>query len=326
MKRISDKDFAQPESIDLDEWPAIICLGIVTEYLPEMLLDGKYRLRAGDYDDTIRIVGTDEEVATYSLAAFYADCIAFEHDLATLAVPPLSAITHTSVPWIFKPLDRQDVPQLYLDDFLEAFRGAIKTSDGIWYTPAPYYDLSVKDLPFTGHYSHLEVALHLYNAALRQLDPLSQFLNFYRVFENIYTKKRRREALIPVLSSPLDYKRPVFVWPIEGPGSRPFIPVMEVVSPDVAAVLRQDQLLGPGDRINVMEVRRAEALARLDELRRRGMRDDEIVDGLHKETRCGIAHGEKIKRHDLGDEFMELIHDVKLVRYLARLAIEQKLN
>jgi hypothetical protein len=69
---------------------------------------------------------------------------------------------------------------------------------------------------------------------------------------------------------------------------------------------------------------RAEALLRLQKLH--SILDNQaIAKRLYNDNRCGIAHGGTIKRHDLADDFVEIAKDLKLIRYLARIAIEERL-
>ena len=69
---------------------------------------------------------------------------------------------------------------------------------------------------------------------------------------------------------------------------------------------------------------RASAIVRIDQLRC-DRNDNEIAELLYNEDRCGIAHGGSIKFHDLGDDFVQINNDLKLIKYLSRIAIEAQI-
>jgi hypothetical protein len=308
----------------LDQCPEIMLFGSVTATLHGYLIDDEYFLQAAMNDNSLWVYGTQGKLANYSLAAFFADCIAFEQDMATLALPAHGELTYESIPWIFKPRHREDLPEIYQHHLLSAWDNSVDAYDGIWFMPQPYYDPSITNLPFSMWYADLRIAVHLYNAAMRQLDSLSQFLHFYRIFENLQSGNGKT-VLRKVLDGSLEYKSSAYVHPLPGIPPQEHA-VLQAVAPDVEQHIREAKLAGPDHRINVTEVRRAEALARLAVLRSQGMSTTAIVDYLYSETRCGIAHGQRIKRHDLGSEFVALARDAKLIRYLARLAIESRLT
>ncbi len=50
------------------------------------------------------------------------------------------------------------------------------------------------------------------------------------------------------------------------------------------------------------------------------------MDRPYKDNRCGIAHGKEVKRADFGDDFREIVNDLKLIRFLARLTIDGRIT
>jgi hypothetical protein len=304
-------------------YPQILCFGLLTNLPGDVTIDHEYRLYQNPNENSVFVCPKDfKGEVDFSIASFYADCIAFEQDVATLAVPAAKYITRESVPWVFKPADREDLLELYLKYFFESFDVSVIASDGIWYMPYPNYDLDEEEsLLFKDHYLKVSLAIHVYNAAMRQSDPLSQYLHYYRVFENISNNNGKR-LIEELLATELDYELAAYASPIR---SRTIVPPSKALAAGVYREVRKGRLHGEGHLINMIEVRRAEALYSLKQLKKRNLMDSAIADRLYKENRCGIAHGKTIKRHDMGSDFTEIVRDLKLLRYLARLAIERSL-
>ena len=98
----------------------------------------------------------------------------------------------------------------------------------------------------------------------------------------------------------------------------------ELVPPELVDAVREDRLYGDGERVNIIEIMRASAIVQLAQLRFERS-EKEIAELLYNEDRCGIAHGGNIRFHDLSDDFVQINGDLKLIKYLARLAIEAKM-
>jgi len=164
-------------------------------------------------------------------------------------------------------------------------------------------------------FEKVRTAVHLYNAALRQLDALSQFLCFYRVFENL-AGNNGKAWIESTLGGPMDYVVPVLC------ARQSRHSVKRMVDRSVLGLIRFDRLMQGRSRFNVIEVPRARALRRLSMLRQEGS-DDDTAKRLYNANRCGIVHGASIRRHDFSEDFRAVALDLPLIRFLARLAIEE---
>jgi hypothetical protein len=311
----------------------IECYNLDTECLGAVLVDDQYWLEGHEASSSFFLIPKNaDEPIPYSMAQFYADCISFEHDFSALAVPPLDDLAELDIPWNFKPSHRDNqascrARSLYVEYIRETAQVTNCLSNGLSYKVIFKYDwLEAPTEGYDGHeivkvswlrvFSDVSKAIHLYNAALRQADPLSQYLCFYRVVENI-THKNGKSWIKDKIGNPsLEYSTPIWCevcnkW-------------YSLVSPEIRPYIRIDKLLSDKQRINLVEVARANALYQLHQLRS-SLDDSNIVHRLYNENRCGIAHGTEIKLHDLGDDFRSILNDLKLIRYLARLAIDENL-
>ena len=80
------------------------------------------------------------QVVPYQTASFYADCLAYEHAIPTLAIPNTEFIDNSDVPWIFKPRSQRDIKTLFLEYMCEGFDIASTISNGLWHSVLFKYD------------------------------------------------------------------------------------------------------------------------------------------------------------------------------------------
>jgi hypothetical protein len=161
---------------------------------------------------------------------------------------------------------------------------------------------SLASIPLTARFAPVLNEVRMYSTALRQLDPLSEFLHYYRVLESIDARARGVSmsnakawvrANLPNLAT-FDFGR------------------LEV-RPDVGGTPR---------RCNVFKVYQQRALKRVAALRQRLTQP--IEDYLYHEMRCGIAHGvSNTKTFDFGGTVEDVGRDLYVVKMLARLAIDR---
>lgn len=243
-----------------------------------------------------------EPQPSYQEARFYADCLSYEHDLPAFVPPPKADFYRHSYSSSLPSAIRKFVAERYFDDIitvLELIRiiregeleSVVKFRWNGWENPV--------DLPYTKKYFALSDALHLYASALRQFDPLFEYLGYYRVLENILHTNAKQ-------------------W-ITNNLSR----LQRFDFGDLIATLhpRLCRLANKKPSINVFTVYRRRALARLRVLNRAlGARS--IADYLYNENRCGIAHGQTIKRSDFGSDYFSVAKDCYILKLLARMAIE----
>jgi hypothetical protein len=312
----------------------IKCFGLGTELLGGVIIDDQYYLEGEEASNSFYLIPVDpSDPVPYTTASFYADCLAFEHAVPTLAVPNRAFISSLDIPWIVKPLKRKDIKDLYFEHLCDGFADAATVTSGLWQRVVFKYDwLEVLRKDNRGYemvrvdfsrYRSVVLPLHLYNAALRQTDPLSQFLHLYRILENVTKSNGKQWISARLNDQALEYGSPIYLEPIFTAKGRPTL--TKFVSKDVLQHVRRHKLKGPKKRNNLLEIMRAEALLRIIQLRAT-MNNDQLAARFYNENRCGIAHGKVIKRHDLTIDFVEILADLKLLRYLARLAIEECLD
>jgi hypothetical protein len=247
---------------------------------------------------------------------------------------PFQALPHSfsfdDVPWTIKPKHRDDIPHLYLSDLTESYEQAAMITEGLWFHPEFRYiaptastidhkGYQLVHLDFSKRYRRVPQALHLYNAALRQTDPLGQFLNYYRIIENLSHANGKAWVEECVATLP-DYKINIFAeHAVPGPRR---VSLIQCVGHEARKHWRKKRLYERAKVYNFTEVMRAGALGRIDELKSTHTHQ-QIAKRFWNTNRCGISHGNAIRRHDLDTDFREILADTKLVRFLARVIIEQ---
>jgi hypothetical protein len=232
----------------------------------------------------------------FGLAQFYVHCLSFELD-----VPVLFVRTRDWAPPTAEPIFRKR--RIRWDDDFDHVREAL-----LYLTDTRLGDLqfltfrrpsteSVFHLAFTKMYAGSADLVGLYSTALRQLDPLSEFLHYYRVIESVDGKNGKAwvRANLPRLGA----FRFGTLWGSVDPAS------------DLAPLRR-----------NVFALLKRRALSRLKGLASIGMPLDKY---LYNIQRCGIAHGKSgLKTYDFGEGIRAATKDVYLVKMLARMAIEDR--
>jgi hypothetical protein len=307
--------------------------GFGTELLGGMLVDDSHYLEGEEASSYFYLIPVESsEPVTYSLGSFVADCLAFEHATPFQALPRPNSFSIDDVPWTIKPRHRADIPDLYLNDLTEAYERAAAITEGLWFHPEFRYDLptastvehkgyEVIHLNFSKVYARVSQSLHLHNAAVRQTDPLGQFLNYYRIIENL-TGTNGKSWVERSVGSLGDYKLNIFATHAVVHDRRR-VRLIDCVDRTARKHLRKARLYQRAKAYNFTEVLRACAVARLDELKTHT--EQQIARRFWNTNRCGISHGNTIRRHDIDTDFKEILADLKLVRYLARLIIEQNL-
>jgi hypothetical protein len=154
------------------------------------------------------------------------------------------------------------------------------------------------DLPYRLRFAALAEPLSMYATGLRQLDPLGEFLHYYRVLENADKKNGTHELarVLPLLATHAFGRLPAQLWHHHR-----------------AAAFKTDLLARWKRR----------AVARLAQLLRRSV---DVAEHLYKRGRCGIAHGKTgIKSLDADSDLIEIARDVPLVKMLARVSIDSRI-
>lgn len=239
---------------------------------------------------------------SYKEVLFYADCLSYEHDLPALVPPLRSEFYRHSYKFSLSPASKKCTAESYFEDLACAlelirdirvggFRSSVEFRWNGWEEAI--------NLPYTQKYSTVSQSLHLYGAALRQLDPLSEYLGYYRVLESILHNNAKKW-----ITNNLD----------------------RIQRFDFGTLTTTLHHYLPNQKpINVFAVYRRRALARLRVLKRT-IGTQAIADYLWNENRCGIAHGTTIKRSDFGSDYFSVAKDCYLLKLLARIAIEDSVK
>jgi hypothetical protein len=246
----------------------------------------------------------DDVVISYEDALFYADCFAYEHEIPVIALPRGGQI---DIEFLMDRRGKRATREAYFHELAVA----LESVNALRLGPMGYvefrYDTSeylsstgdpVVRLNYSGRYGLAAQEVHLYSLALRQIDPLSEYLCYYRVIESASRSNglgwleqnlgRLESARFGMLSA------------------------------------------GPGDprkrrRVNLFTVLRRRAIARLRNLLNT-MSYADIASRLYHTNRCGVAHGQSIRRADFSTDFRDVYLDGFVLKLMARLAIEDKLS
>jgi len=239
----------------------------------------------------------------YKTVLFYGDCISYLLDSPVIVLPQKSEFykNHFSFLPITRPLPTSKPSYVY-DSFNRELCVALEALWSMRFGSLVYVEFSSEeynydtDFQFTKLYSCVSKEIQLYSASLRQLDPLNEYLAYYRVLES--TNKNNAKEWIE-----LSLNR-IFDFPIEA---------INVVD----AMTRQ--------KADLYQLYRRRAKARLSYLKKKFGTDKSISEYLYHENRCGIAHGKSnIRKSDFSEDYFSIIKDNYLVKLLARLAIEYK--
>lgn len=307
-----------------------------TEGISNILINNQYWLFGNEASNTLNIIPVDPASdPDYSDISFISDCLAFEHEIPFLAYPDSSKIKIEDLPWLLKEeWPTLSVAERYLSAITEALESAATMVNGSlftsvfkydWYYGASttdYDDMEIVQVNFS-KYENVRNALHTYNVALRQIDPLVSYLNYYRVIESINQSNGKNWIKGTLTKKEIDFNEEVW-GVIENKRNYCFN--------DIKKHLRSDNLdLGELNsagyrKINLNELIRANGLTQLERLQNEGFTVSQITSRLYNENRCGIAHGKDIKYHDLSDNYFEVLRDLKLIKFLARYSIYQKVN
>lgn len=259
-----------------------------------------------------------------SMAWFYADCIAFDHDIPVIVSPTPTDIRRFGFRYIYNGTQKtreisthnvntgavsiihrkspspETLAKLFFNDQLNGILSEIRE---LHHGPLTYIEFRHDgwngriDIPYTRAYSLASQEIHLYATALRQADTLSEYLAYYRVIESATNSNGKSWVATALLG------------------------------------LRQHRfdiiligLIDERESTNLMAIFRRRALRRLRFLLERHQTPTNVANYLYNVNRCGIAHGRQIVRADITPSYFEMVKDTYLVKLLARLAIDEKLG
>lgn len=274
--------------------------GLASDSVGCVTLDGVYALCQVHPTYTLAVappLGADHP--SLSKVVFYANCLSYEHDLPTLVAPARAKV-------LVRPVEEirpSQTAESYYDDLGLAFEALKSVRLGSlayvtfrwpgWARPV--------DLEYTRRYGHAAKELSLYGWALRQLDPLSEFLGYYRVIEAI--SGGNPKAWLSQTVDRLGEYRFGFI--------------------ELGSDARRAK---PRRRRNLLTTYKRRALARLRALASKPS-GTSVERYFHNVNRCGIAHGwSRVRVYDFDADIREVAQDVYVLKLLARIGIEDKIG
>lgn len=276
-------------------------VGMASDCIDYVTLDSKYAIIQIHPTYSIAIapsIGTDHP--TFEQFVFYTNCLSYEHDLPTFICPVKRKA-------LIQPIEKGR-NQYINDSFFDSLGMACEAINSIRLGPLGYvyfrwpgFERKV-DLLYTKKYSKVAKELSLYSTALRQIDPLSEFLDYYRVIESI-SGADGRDWILKNLSRLKGY-------------NFGFLKFGSDASPRIGKHSRS---------INVFSVYRRRALARLRILTRQ-LAGRSVAEYFYVENRCGIAHGKRnIKEYDFRYNIEAISKDNYILKLLSRIGIEDRI-
>jgi len=302
--------FAKPEYVKIPRHAIINSyvmhtVGLASDQVTGVVIDNRVALEQIHPTYILALLPLRNDIKIYWRdVLFYADCFAYEYEIPVLAYPKKMTMKIDFL------LDRRHKINAK-NSYFSALKDALESVTALRLGPLGYvefrYDTSMYQYPirkpvvrlsYSEKYQSVAKEIHLYTLALKQIDPLHEYLCYYRVIESIAENNGKNW-----LEKNFD-RLPSYKFGFLPAGT-------------------DDQI--PHRRINLFTVLRRRAVKHLRNLSK-NMSYDDIAKRLYNKNRCGIAHGKSIRWLDFSADFEEVFLDVYLIKMMARLAIEDKLN
>lgn len=272
---------------------ASVSVGCVT-------VDNKYALIQVDPTCSLAIVpSVGVGHPTFEEVVFYTNCLAYEHDLPVF----ICSAKRKALVCPIEKGRRKYINDSYFNNLSMAYEAlnSIRLGPvGYVYFRWPGFDREV-DLPYTKKYLRVAKELSLYSAAVRQIDPLSEFLGYYRVIESI-SRTNGMDWISNNLSRLKSYDFGFLEFGIDAPSGR------------------------QGRRRNIFSIYKRRALARLRNLNSK-LVGRNTAEYFYRENRCGIAHGKStVKLYDFRYNIENISKDAYILKLLSRIIIEDKIK
>lgn len=267
---------------------------------------------------------------TESEAWFYANCVAYEHEVPTVVIPSSRDVASfryryvhsgpsypTEVDYIHldgsswrveklvrSPRDPRLVTRTFLIDQLLVIFDMIRE---LRHGPLTYVlfrgaEALEKCLPYTEHYRDVQAELALYATALRQADFLAEYLGYCRVIERVVRSTSGKKWKTAVTRALAQLKQHEF-------GS------ITIVHPGDKAGRHKD----------LLKVYKRWALQALNRLRQQHGDDRAIAEFMFHRLRCGVAHGvQQPLQSEMTAHYFDIVCHAHLMKMVARLAIDEK--
>jgi hypothetical protein len=285
----------------------IEAVGLASDSVLGVVIDDKVALEQIHPTYSLALLPLTEDVSiSYRDVLFYADCFSYEHEIPVLAYPRKSQI---EVDFLLDKRGKRITRDIYLQELM----AAMESINLLRFGPVGYvefrYDTSgylpslqkpIVRLDYTRKYKLAAKQIHLYSFALRQLDPMSEYLCYYRALESASGSNGLK-------------------WLEENLGR------LESVQFGVLPASGDPHVTHRRRRKNLFALLSRRAVTRLKDLSNE-MSHAQIAERLYRTNRCGIAHGRSIRRADFSTDFNEVYLDGFVIKLSARLAIEDRVS
>lgn len=283
---------------DWKHYVAIPCL--CGKYIGQVEIDSKYLLCKDPHAyDFFVLPKSRSEHPSFGELVFYTNCLAYDHDLPTLLLPahgrvPVEPLRHHGLRHTREQYCHEQC--VVLESLGGLKWGSLQCVEFRWGDSDRAVDLS-----YSPKYGSAAKELSLYSLALRQFDPLSEFLHYYRIIESLDRGNGKK-------------------W-IQANMSR-------IHTFDFGFLEFEDGSdFGRNKRrVNLFQRYRRRAKERLKQLRS-VLESQPIEEYFYSVNRCGIAHGKNDLRHyDFSTTVADIWNDVYIIKLLSRIAIQDKMG
>ncbi len=276
------------------------CPGLCIESNVIASLDGKYILFHKAHAPTpLYILIEKGKSVNFSDIVVYADAFSYHHDL-----PTFIRSYDKQEGYLIKPLiedlkgDKLWDENIYYSNLIESYQSIldIKINGGISFKwEKSYSDIIQIDLSSISSKAGKEV--RLYSMALKQIDPLTEYLCYYRIFESLSQNNGKQ-------------------WVTEN---------IDKINLYDFGTLEVNYCVGvcKYETKKYFELCKERALNRIKEINE-GQKS--VANYLYNTVRCGIAHGKEadVIMYDFNSNIKNVTEDIYIVKLLARIGIEDK--
>jgi len=309
MLTFSLPPYVKASSRAIENAYVIEAVGLASDEVRGVVVDNKVALEQIHPGYSLALLPlTDDTAVSYADAVFYADCFSYDHEIPTVALPGVLQWKQAGIRFVLWKKGRTGAARdAYRDELAAGLESVNVLRFGPFFSVRFRYQGPVllpattgqpaARLKYSSKYRRAEKEIHLYSLGLKQLDPLSEYLCYYRVLESASGSNGKRW-----LEDNLDRL----------PSTRFGMLPLSRVRP------------GSRRRTNLFTILRRRAVPHLRKLQKT-MSCAAIARRFYSTNRCGIAHGESIQRWDFGPDFGDVYRDMWVVKLMARLAIADKL-
>jgi hypothetical protein len=277
-------------------------VGLAKDSIGDVIIDEKYALIQLWSSDVAAIVPpAGRHHPSFDEVVFYTNFLAYSHEIPAFMYPEKGkALT--------KPIEKGRTS--FIDQsYYASIRTAYEIINSLRLGPLAYVYFrwsgfrETMHIPVARRYSNVSREISLYSTAVRQLDPLSEFLNYYRIIESV-SGSNGKHWILANLNRLEGYDFGFLEFEIIG----------------------EERVSKHQRRKNLFSSYRRRALSRLRFLNAK-LSSKNIAEYFYNENRCGIAHGKTgIKTYDFGFNIKEISQDLYILKLLARMAIEDNAN